>query len=166
MYFRLFVFIIVFSLSGCGYKPVSYYSKEVLGEKIYVNVESSLQDPENTVLIKDAINEVIVSKLHARLTTMQEADAKLYVRLKKVEFEPIQYDKNGFVIAYKTHVDLSTRYLSSKKDKTIVTSGEYDFPIESNSVISDTKRFEAIRFASKKAIEEFISIIGVKGLTK
>jgi len=164
LFFRLFALIIILSFSGCGYKPVSYYSKEVLGEKIYVNVESSLQDPENTVLIKDAINEVIVSKLHARLTTKQNADVRLYVKLKKVKFEPIQYDKNGFVIAYKTHVDLSTRYISPKKDETIITSGEYDFPIESNSVISDTKRFEAIKFASKKAIGEFISVIGVKGL--
>ncbi len=164
MLIRAFILVIILSFYGCGYKPVSSYSKEALGESIYVNVESSLADPENTVLIKDAINDVLVSRFHAKLTDKKNAKVKLYLKLNKVIFEPIQYDQNGFVIAYNTHIELITRYESLKGKKTIITTGEYAFPIESNSVISDTKRFEAIKNASKKAVDEFISKIAVEGL--
>jgi len=164
MLIRAFVLLIILSFYGCGYKPVSVYSQKALGESVYVRVESSLQDPENTVLIKDAINDILVSRFHAKLTDKDFAKIKLYLKLRKVVFEPIQYDENGFVIAYNTHVELQNKYESSKGKKTIVTTGEYAFPIESNSVISDTKRFEAIKNASKKAIDEFISKIAVEGL--
>ncbi|NPA81060.1 MAG: hypothetical protein GXO31_00435 [Epsilonproteobacteria bacterium] len=165
MFFRAFLLSFVLMLAvGCGYKPSSYYTHNILRDKIYVDVESSLQDPENTVLIKDAINEVLVSKFHAKLVSKDRADAKLFVKLKSVSFEPIQYDQNGFVIAYKTLVVLDSKYESPKEVKNIITKGEYDFPIKSNSVISDRKRFEAIKFASKKAIGEFISKIAVEGM--
>ncbi len=164
MLIRALILVIILSFYGCGYKPVSSYSKEALGESVFVDVESSLEDPENTVLIKDAINDVLVSRFHARLTSKKDAKVKLRLKLKKVLFEPIRYDRNGFVTAYNTRVELSTEYESLKGKKTIVTTGEYAFPIESNSVISDTKRFEAIKNASKKAIDEFISKIAVEGL--
>ena len=78
---------------------------------------------------------------------------------------PIQYDKNGYVIAYKTYVDLLTQYRDRAGHRGAITSrGDYDFAIESNSVISDTKRFEAIKNASYKAIDEFISKLSVKGI--
>lgn len=152
-------------LSGCGYKPTSFYSKQVLGNLIYAEVETSLKDPENTVLIRDAINEAIVDRFKSKIVPEDKADTKLFIKLNKVSFQPIQYDKNGYVIAYKTYVDLKTRYTDKQqKQKTIISSGEYDFPIASNSVISDTKRFEAIKNASEKAIGEFISKISAQGL--
>ncbi len=162
---RAFYFIFLFIFIGCGYKPASYYTNRILKTKVYVDVKSSLRDPENTVLIKDAINEVLVSKFHSILSPLDKANLKFFIKLKSVSFEPIQYDQNGFVTAYKTVVVLDTLYKTKSKQKRIITSGEYDFPIESNSIISDTKRFEAIKFASKKAIEEFISKIAIEGMS-
>ncbi len=161
--FFLFLFLVFFTV-GCGYKPLSYYTHKISQNKIFVDVRSSLRDPENTVLIKDAVNQVLVNKFHAKLVDENSSDLKLSIWLKSVTFEPIEYDQNGFVTAYKTVVVLDTLYDNGFEKKHILTSGEYNFPIESNSVISDTKRFEAIKFASKKAIEEFISKIAVEGL--
>jgi len=157
----LAVFILIL-FSACGYKPTSIYTKDVLGDKIYAEVVISLEDPENSVLIKDAVNEAIVSQLRSKIVSEDEADTKFYITLNSVSFVPIQYDKNGYVIAYKTYVGIKTKYIDrEKKSHDIYTKGDYDFPIESSSLISDTKRFEAIKFASQKALDEVRSIISV-----
>ena len=160
----LFLLILVF-FSGCGYKPTYIYTKKVLGDDIYVDVDISLKDPQNSVLITDAINEAVISKFRSNLTRdKKSASSKLYLSLSSVSFKPIQYDENGYVIAYKTYVTLKTKYIDRyKRSKTLTTSGTYDFNIEANSIISDNKRFEAIKFAALKAIDELISKISIKG---
>jgi len=159
-----FVFIIVILLTSCGYKPTSIYTKNLLGDKIYVDVAISLNDPANSVLITDSINEAVISKFRSSLVSKYEADSKMFVNLRSINFTPIQYDDDGYVIAYKSIVSLQIRYIDRfKKEKTILSSGDYDFSIEANSIISDNKRFEAIKFAALKAIDQFISKISVKG---
>ncbi len=160
----VFIFLTLFTVS-CGYKPTLIYTQNVLGDKIYVEVKTSLQDPENSVLIRDSVNQAVIKKFRSKIVPKKYANSMLFVTLKKVSFLPIQYDKNGYVIAYKTYVTLSSRYVDKKGHKSIITStGDYDFAIESNSVISDTKRFEAIKNASYKAIDDFISKLSVKGI--
>ncbi len=156
---------ILILLVGCGYKPTAVYTKNVLGDRIYAYVETSLQDPENSVLIKDAINEAIINKFHSKLSSKESATARLRIKLDRVRFVPIDYDKNGYVIAYKTLVNLKTTYVDIKGSKRVInSSGDYDFNIESNSIISDTKRFNAIKEASQKAIDAFISKISINGV--
>jgi hypothetical protein len=157
--------LVLFVLLSCGYKPTSIYTKEILGDKIYTEVAISLEDPENSVLIKDAINEAVVSEFRSTIASKKMADSEFYITLSSVSFVPIQYDKNGYVISYKTHVGIKTRYIDKdKKEHTIYTKGNYDFPIESSSIISDTKRFEAIKFASQKALDAVRSQIAVRSI--
>jgi hypothetical protein len=157
--------LLVLLFSSCGYKPTAIYTKNVLGDKIYADVEISLQDPENSILIKDAINEAIINKFHSKLVSKNEASSKLDIKLSSVKFQPIDYDSNGYVIAYKTLVKLKTTYSDkSSKKSTISTTGDYDFNIQSLSVISDSKRFNAIKEASQKAIDAFISKISIRGV--
>jgi len=157
--------IIILTFLSCGYKPSSVYTKEVLGEKIYAEVDISLDDPENSVLIKDALNEAIVSQLRSKIVSKQEATSKFYITLNSVKFMPIQYDKNGYVVAYKTYVGLKTKYVDiNGKKHDIFTKGDYDFPIKSSSLISDAKRFEAIKFASQKALDMVRSQIAIRSI--
>jgi len=159
------IFVSLLFFVACGYKPTLEYTKNILGDKIYVEVQISLTDPENSVLIRDAINEAIITKFRSKIVTKYQANSQLIVQLNKVSFLPIQYDRNGYVIAYKTYVTLLTNYQDKFGQKSkIISSGDYDFTIESNSVISDTKRFEAIKNASYKAIDEFISKLSIKGI--
>jgi hypothetical protein len=161
----LFYATILILTIGCGYKPTAVYTKNVLGDKIYAYVKTSLQDPENSVLIRDAVNEAIINKFHSELVLKDEATSTLYIVLDSVRFLPIDYDKNGYVVAYKTIVDIKTTYRDRNgKESVIKTSGDYDFNIESNSVISDTKRFTAIKEASQKAIDAFISKLSIEGI--
>ena len=161
-YILILIFTILF-INGCGYKPTSVYAKKVLGEKIYTDVKVYLRDPENAVLIKDAINEAVISRFKGRLAPKKEADSQIIISLSSVSFRPLQYDKNGYVVYYRAVTTLNIIYKNSKISKSINVSGNYDFPIEPNSVISDTKRFEAIRESSKKALDKFISKISIIG---
>ncbi len=161
--FGLLLFSLLFF--SCGYKPTSIYTKKVLGSKIYADIEVSLEDPENSVLIRDAVNEAIINKFRAELVSKEKATSKLFVKLNSVSFSPLEYDRNGYVVAYKTSVVLLTKYVDQTlKEKSIRSFGDYDFSIESNSIISDTKRFDAIKRASQKALDALISQISIKGV--
>lgn len=158
-------FLIAVFISGCGYKPSSYYAKQALGDKLYAEVTISRQDPRNSVLIKDAVNEAIVGRFGGKLVAKEQADSVLHVKIQSLSFSPTVYDTYGYVIAYKATVVLAMQYEdATKKVEKLTATGEYDFSIEANSVISDTNRFEAIRYASSDALDEFVSKIAIKGL--
>jgi len=162
----IFSLLFLFIFIGCGYRPSSDYTKKILGDKIYTQVYIDINDPENSVLIKDAVNEAVVSKFKSKIVDKKElANTFFYVKFKSKSFTPVAYDRDGYVIAYKAKVLLNITYVDKTGKKgSFDVSGTYDFPIEANSVISDSKRFEAIKFASYKAISEFISRIAIKGL--
>jgi hypothetical protein len=158
--FFLMIFII-----GCGYKPTARLAKSVVGESVYVYVAISRVDPQNTVLIKDAIQAAFVDRFGSKITSRTEADTILDVSLASVDFNPLVYDVNGYIISYRTVTKLRIDYILSSGEKgSVITNGKYDFPIAADSIISDTKRFEAIRYASIDAIDEFTAIVAVKGL--
>ncbi|MDR0579000.1 MAG: LPS assembly lipoprotein LptE [Campylobacteraceae bacterium] len=160
------IFILsLFLLIGCGYKPSAYFAKNVLGKKVYIHVTMSREDPQNTVSIKDAVSSAFIDKFGSQIVTKEFADTQLFVTLQSVNFRPLVYDKNGYVISYKATAKLQIDYnLFSGEKGTVITSGDYDFPIAADSIISDTKRFEAIKYASEDAIDEFTASITLKGL--
>lgn len=157
------LFCLALIVSGCGYKPSVYYSKKAIGEKVYAKVTMLRSDPENTVLIKDAINEAIVTKLQSKLSSEGEADTKLLVEVASVGLSAIQYDQNGYVVLYRMSVTLNTSVVSKNGTKSFSTTGSYDFPIEPNTTVSDSKRFEAIKNSGIKAIDMLISQISILG---
>jgi len=169
---KIFGFLIIlFFIVGCGYKPTAQYSKEVLGERIHVDVSISRKDPKNSVLIKDAVNESVITRLGAKLSPKETATSELFVKIGSISFSPILYNRDGYVTSYKAKVSLNIRYTTKDgKSESFSTSGEYDFPIKenddgtTNSVISDTKRFDAIKNASLDALNEFVSRIAIKGM--
>jgi len=152
-------------LTGCGYRPVTTYTKKVLTDKIYTEIEINMRDPENAVLVKDAVNEAIVSRFGATVASREAATTQLYVQFENVRFRPIQFDRNGYAIYYRATVRLKISYNSrdgkTGREKVI---GYYDFPIEPTAIISDTMRFNAIKGGSAKAIDAFISKIAAKGV--
>lgn len=157
--------VLCFLLIGCGYKPVTYYAKSALGTKIFAEVTISRKDPQNSVFIKDSVNEAIVSRFGGKLVPKEEAETLLHVSIASIAFTPTIYDQYGYVTAYKTKVTLDTSYKKGNEAmQKFKTTGEYDFAIVANSVISDTKRLEAIRYAADEALDEFISKIAIKGL--
>jgi len=150
-------------LSGCGYKPMTEYTKKVFTDRVYVDVDVYLRDPENAVLVKDALNEAVVSRFNSKLVHKSDATTQLKVKFERVTFNPIQYDSNGYAIFYRAKVTLKISYDSNGNKGQERVTGYYDFPIEPNAVISDSKRFESIRFGAQKALDSFVSRIAMRG---
>ena len=156
--------LLVFSfLAGCGYMPASKQARKVVGEKIFVEVIVSLEDPENAVLIKDAARKAVLTRFHSSLVPQTMAKTTLWISLASVGFSPLQYDDNGYVIVYRTNVNIKVERRSGTEQARYVASGSYDFAIEANAIITDTQRFEAIRQASLKALDSFIAQVGAEG---
>lgn len=160
----LSVVLLAFLLGGCGYKSITHYSKKAIGEKVYAKVEMLRSDPENTVLIKDAVNEAIVTKLRGKLVSEEQADTKMFISVSNVALSAIQYDQNGYVILYRTNVTLDTTVVRGSTSRRFTTYGSYDFPIEPNTTVSDSKRFESIKNGAVKAIDMLISQISILGV--
>ena len=169
-YFLAF-FIAIF-ICGCGYKPVSKITQDLVGERIYVDVIISKEEPKNSVWIKDAVKEGMVARLNKSLSSKESADTSIIISVKELTYDAIIYDQYGYITSYKASLQLN--YRTKFKDGSVVdvpASGEYDFSVArrqkdvrfADSVISDTQKYEAIKEASKEAFDEYIANLAVKG---
>ncbi|EJP74354.1 MULTISPECIES: LPS assembly lipoprotein LptE [Campylobacter] len=159
-------------IAGCGYKPVSKITQDIMGESIYVDVIISKTEPKNSVWIKDAVKEGMVARLNRSLSDDKNADTSIIVSIKSLSYEATVYDEKGYITSYKAILNLN--YKTKFKDGRVVdipASGEYDFSVArrqkstryADSVISDTDKYEAIKEASKEAFDEYIANLAVKG---
>jgi len=162
----LLLILVVTLFAACGYKPSAKYSREVVGERISTSVTISAQDPENTVIIKDAVDSAIVEIFHASLTSKNYSDTHLSISISPPSYTPVQYNSDGYVIAYRTTITLVIMRETSGVKKSYSTKGTYDFSVVPNAVITDQERFDAIRESSAKAISAFIAKVSAEGSRK
>jgi len=166
-FLKVLLLISVLSLfSACGYKPSAKYSREVVGERISTSVIISAQDPENTVIIKDAVDSAIIQVFHSSLTSKSYSDSHLNLSISPPTYTPIQYNSDGYVIAYRATIRLGIIRETSGVRKGYTTKGTYDFAIDANAVITDQQRFDAIRESSAKAISAFVAKVSAEGSRK
>ncbi|MFA5215329.1 LPS assembly lipoprotein LptE [Sulfuricurvum sp.] len=160
------VALIVFA--GCGYAPASHYAKAVVGESVSTEVVMSMEDPQNTVIIKDAVDTAVITRFRTTLGTKNSSSTHLKISIASVGFTPLSYDTNGYVTTYRTTVQMHIDRTTNEKTTQYNTTGVYDFNIEPNAIISDQARYDAIRLSAEKAIDAFIAQIAAQGanLTK
>lgn len=160
--FTLLLFLLI--LSGCGYKPNAKFSREVIGEKISSNVVISQEDPENSVIIKDAIDSAVIEVFKASLVSKEHSDTHLIISSSKPKYTPIVYDEHGFVVGYRMKFNLNIqRDTKGKGVKNYTTHGQYDFSIEPKSIITDQQRYESINIAAQRAIRAFLAQVSAEG---
>jgi hypothetical protein len=159
----IFVFLFSLLLLGCGYKPSSWYASQAIQGKVFVDIKINIIDPRNAVLIKDAMNEIVVNKFGSKLTTNKKlANTVVNLELGKVSLSQIQYDNSGYVRLYRIKVPVKVDYKNSKKSGKFSLFGDYDFSIGDDTVISDAKRFEAIKQAATNAMDEIVSKLAIE----
>ena len=168
--FVLFTFFISFSFLGCaGYKPSTHYAKDEISGKVFVKVSIDLEDPKNSVLIKDSINQLLIQKLDAEIVNKESlADTVMNVAVNTVNLQTLQYDKTGYNKLYRAVVVIDISYFKKSEDKrkSFSVDGEYDFSVDNATTINDTQRYNAIQKASEKAMEEVLSKIAVQSFKK
>ncbi len=148
--------ILIFTLFfiGCGYKPSTYYTSPLLGDKIYTEVNIDIKNPTDAIFLKDAVNQAVYSVFNAKLVKKEEADSIMIFNVKSVSITPIDYDKNGYPILYRASASISANIqMENNITKSYQGSGSYDFSIVSNSVVSDDLRHNAIKQAFIKALQ-------------
>ena len=123
-------------------------------------------DPENTVIIKDALNSAVITRFKSSLVDKSHSRTHLDIRLRRVTFVPLKYDANGYIIAYRTKIVLDILRTSTTLVKRYSVKGVYDFKIEPNAIISDQARFYAIEQSASKALESFIAKIAAEGVRR
>jgi len=155
--------LIVIMISACGYKPSAKFSRKALGHKISTSVVISAQDPENTVIIKDAVDRAIIEVFQASLVRRSESDTHLNINMGRPSYSPIVYDKNGFVIGYIMTVSLNIVSNHNGTSKRYSSKGYHDFTVTPNAIVTDQERFEAIGFAAQRAIRSFIAQVSAEG---
>ena len=167
--FALFTFTILFSITACGYKPSTYYAKEEISGKVFVNVLINLEDPKNSVLIKDAINQLLIQKLDVDMVSSESlADTIMYIDVNRVSMQELQYDDLGYNKLYRALVSINVSYSKKgeKKKKSFIVDGEHNFSVDNGTTINSNQRYDAIKKASDKALEEVLSKIAVGSFKK
>jgi len=162
----LFALVSSVVLVGCGYKPSSKYVRKVVGEKVSTSIVISGQDPENTVVIKDAVDSAVIEIFHSSLVERRYADTYLNFSITPPVYTPIQYDTNGFIVGYRATITLGIQRISHNVQKRYTARGTYDFTVDPNAVITDQERFDAIKFSATKAITSFIAQVSAEGSRK
>lgn len=162
---KSFILLILIAtlFSACGYKPSSKFSRNVVGEKISTSVVISAQDPENTVIIKDAVDRAIIEVFRASLTSRKNSQTHLNLSIGNPSYTPVQYDSDGFVIAYRMSITLNIAKYHNGLTKNYSTRGTYDFAVVANAVVTDQERFDAIKQSAAKAIRSFIAQVSAEG---
>lgn len=155
--------IAVMMFTGCGYVSAAHYAQSVLGESVSTEVLISAEDPQNTVIIKDAVAAAVITKFRTSLTSKSASQTHLKIKIASVTFSPLRYDTNGYVTTYRTTVTMNIQRIRGGKVHGYITSGMYDFDIEPNAIISDQARFTAISVSARKAIDVFIAQIAAEG---
>ena len=162
--FLIVITLMVFTV-GCSYKPTTHYAKKEISGNVYVKLLVNLKDPKNSVLIKDALNDLITQRLDANLVNDPKlADTMVEVKLNNANFTVLQYDNLGYNKVFQTTVSIGVSYKNVKDNitKSLSVSGEDTFSIEDGTVISDTKRYESIKTASDDALRNVISKLAVQ----
>jgi len=149
--------------TSCGYKPSAKYARSVIGERVSTDILISSQDPENTVVIKDAVDSAIIEVFHSSLVEKPYATSHLLFSISPPSYTPVQYDTNGFIIGYRSTIVLGVVRTTKGSMKRYSARGTYDFSVSPNAVITDQERFDAIKFSATKAIRSFVAQVSAEG---
>jgi len=165
---KVFIFLIfhftLFTLLGCGYKPSSTYQTTIIGNNINAVVEIDVKNPQETVFLKDALNDAVYTIFGSNVDK-KNPNTTIKLVIVSSSLDPLDYDKNGFPILYRSSVKLKA-YVTDKKNKKRVylVDGTYDFSVSSNSVINDQIQLDSFKKASVNALNKLLALITKDGM--
>ncbi len=164
--FASFFFLVILFFSGCGYKPTSTIAKKTIGEKIYIDVKIDIHNLNNSILIKDALINVLSSKLDVQIVTDRSlADTTIYGELQSISETVLESDVAGYSKMYRETVTVFISYIGiDKKTRNFTVSNYYDFVVSDDSVVTQSKKEEAIKLAINKALSDVFSKIAIHSL--
>jgi len=165
IYFALFILFV-----GCGYKPTTHYASNEIVGKVFVDSKINIESSENSIIIKDAMNEMVINRFNGTLVNKpSQADTIVIVKLASARNSAISIDNEGYAKAYRMTVKINIQYkktASAEGYKSITVSNYYDYSVDADSVVTDRKKEEAKKLASINALSDIFSKIAVKSFQK
>ncbi|MDD2699093.1 MAG: hypothetical protein PHF17_09860 [Arcobacteraceae bacterium] len=164
VFISLLLSLIVFA--GCGYKPTTSIAKHTIGGKVFIDVKIDVQNLNNSILIKDALINIIASKLDVEIVKDKNlATTSIYGELKSVSEIAMDTDLAGYTKVYRENVIVYISYVGiDKKVRDFTVSNYYDFVVSDDSVVTQSKKEEAIKLAINKALSDVFSKIAIHSL--
>lgn len=164
--FALGILLSIIFFVGCGYKSTSIIAKQTMGEKIYVDVKIDIQNLNNSILIKDALIDMLSSKLDAEIVHEKSlSNTTIYGELKSVSETALESDVAGYSKIYRETVTIFISYIGvDGKGRNFTVSNYYDFVVSDDSVVTNSKKEEAIKLAINKALSDVFSKIAIHSL--
>ena len=159
--------LIIFLLIGCGYKPTTYYTTPILGDKIATEVEIDIKNPTDSIYLSDALNEAIIGVFNSEIGTATDYNSKLSLNVGSISISAIDYDRNGYPVLYRAKASIVAMLQDSKGDVSSYSAvGSYDFSINNSAVLSDDIKHNAIKEAFIKALQLIEFKIAQKGMNR
>jgi len=133
---------------------------------VYVDLEIDIENTQNSVYVKDAMNEIIINQFNASLTDNKKiADSYVTIALSSVKHTSIGSDDDGYAKSYRTTVSIKISYKKGQNEtKSLLVSDYYDYTIGDNSDLSDQKKKIAIKTASMKALNDIFTKIAINSM--
>ena len=155
---NLFVILIV----GCGYRPTIDFAKDKYSNKKgFIEVNIDYDNANNSVYLKDALIEFAVNKLNLILVEdKNKAQIKIFGKINSISQTQLQSDTSGFGKIYRENVSLFIKI----NDKSYTLSSYFDFSIDPNSGVTESKKEEAIKNAIEKALNSLFSKVAIEEL--
>jgi len=164
------LFILIFILVGCGYKPSSYYAKQELNSKVYIDTTIDIKNSEGSILTKDIINNIVLGKFNSIIVDEKsKADFLLLVYLQNVDTKSLQTDDQGYVLVKRVTVSINVEYRKNitHSQKTIITTTSYsDYLVSDDSIITEKNKVYAITNAVSKSLSNIFSKIAIENFRK
>jgi len=156
--------LLLLAFIGCGYKPSTYYTKPLLGDKISTQVDINVKNPTDSVFLNDALNEAVLAVFNSKVDN-KKANSKISLSIDSASVFALDYDKNGYAILYRAKTSI-TAYITDVNNSTYSYSatGTYDFSIDKDSLLSDNIKHNAIKQAFLKALQKIEFKIANRGI--
>ena len=162
---KIFIFPLLFLLTGCGYKPSNVYQDKLMGNQVKVVIDIDVKNPRTSVFIKDAINDAVYSIL-GKNVCYNNCNTTLKINSSSYSLSVLDYDQNGYPVLYRANVNLNVTLTDkNKKTHSYNVNGIYDFRIESNSVLNDEVKLNAYKNASINALNKLFALIAKDGVS-
>jgi len=157
------LFFLPFIFLACGYKPSVDYQNRLLGSKIKTVVNIDVQNPRETIFLKDALNDAVYTIL-GKNVCYNNCTSTLIINPSFSSLDVLDYDKNGYPVLYRSKVVLNV----TLKDKNLkirhyTVSGIYDFRVESQSIVNDETKLNAYKNASINALNKLFATLSKDG---
>jgi hypothetical protein len=164
VYTALLAIVLLISIDGCGYKPVSRYGRSLFGNKVYVSVKPSGIEPRNGIFIREEISRVFRDRFDIDVVLRRaDADSAVTVTDYRFGYSSLSTDDNGYVTRYRVTTDIRFELETSRGKRTKKVHVSEDVGIKASSLTSSAAREAAMRYSIEKAMDEFIAYVAQEG---